>query len=311
MTEKTLKLITTVFGLLILVYFVARLMNSSSSPTPTTGRLSTALTAIAKDSLTGAEIVSPRGRRMAIHLTPTGWMVDSFRADSSLVARLKANVAELRVADLAGRNPDNFPLLGLGADSAWQVTLHGKRDSVKVLVGGPGALQPSVYMRLPDDSTAWDVATGLLTTISLVQNDWRDRAILRVDTTRVNTVVIERDGQSFAMVRGDSAWRGRPGPVGTATDSISRQEGASVLIALSRYDASGFPPDSAWRGRQDRKIIALGARGDTLALLELRGDSTTWVARRAGDPHLFHVSAYDADRIAPKRSDLIPRLAGH
>jgi hypothetical protein len=307
MSEKTLKQIMTALGVLIVVYFVARLVSGGGTPAPVTGgRLADALTRFAADTLVGADITSPRGRQLALRATPGGWTVDGFRADSSLIERLKQDVGETRVADLAGRNPDNFSVMGVATDSAWHVTLLGRHDSLRLLVGGPGAVAPSAYMRLPDDSTVYDVATGLLTKISLRQEDWRDHAILRVDTARIATVLIERDGQQFAIVRQDSVWKGR-----SPADSVSRQDAAGVLIALDRYNANGFLPDSAWKGKEARRVVALGSTGDTLAMVELRGDSTAWAVRKAGDPQLYQVSDYDANRLAPRRADLMPKSAGH
>lgn len=301
MTERTLKRLLVALAALLVVYVATRAASAVARPGTGGGPLGTALEQVRRDSLAGLLAISPSGQRMELRRDGASWTVNGFRADSAAVDRLVRATAELAVVDLVARSPETHARLGVSADSAWRVELRGRRDTVSLLLGGTGREYANGYVRLPDAAEVYEVRGGLRGAVTIAPDDWRDRMIVRLDSAAVRTVAIARDGGRYALVRADSGWRlgdGGADPV-RVTDLLSE---------LTRFAATGFEADSAaFQGRDLRRVVALGQAGDTLASVELRGDSATWLARVPGRPTLFRVSSYSVDRLTPSRQQATAR----
>jgi hypothetical protein len=78
------------------------------------------------------------------------------------------------------------------------------------------------------------------------------------------------------------------------------------LSELAHLDAAGFPADSATlAGKERRRLVALSANGDTLAAIELAGDTTAWLARSGAGTQLYRLAPYGADRLVPNVDSLV------
>jgi hypothetical protein len=116
-------------------------------------------------------------------------------------------------------------------------------------------------------------------------------------------VVFTRDHQTYVMQRGSRGWQG------TSTDEpAALKETAAVMAELAHLEAMGFATDATPpRGNEVRHVTALTASGDTVANVELLGSvGNDWLVRVAGDSQVYVVSAFDGDRLSPRREELLP-----
>lgn len=296
MSERTLRRIVVALAGLCILYILVAVLGRGSGAAAADGAIESILEQMRDDTADVIRITSPQGETAELRLDQT-WTVNGMPVDSAAVQRLIRALQEARVGSLVSTNPGNHPRLGVSTDSAWTLeTQHGDRTT-KLLIGRAARRFNTSYIRLPDDDATWELESELRAAAAKPVADWRDRVISRVDTARVNSVVITRDGQTYTLARADSAWR-------LGDDKADSMTVANVLGELARLEATAFAPDTAtFDGTDRRTVTALAAAGDTLIHIEFAGREYIWRARRAADSTLFDVPSYRVDRIAPRRED--------
>ena len=321
MSEKTLKMLSWGVGVLALLYLgVTLIENLPAGDDRGDGPLVAALATVDTARLDSVVIESPSGERALLRLAPEGsWTVNGLRADSTLVKGLKVSIAVAEAGVPVATNPANHRRMGLAADSSWRVAFHAGGDPVTIRLGGSGPDFRSNYARLADQDEVYLLGGGLAGSATRTEQGWRDRMILRLDTSRVATLVVEREGRTLALSRSDGVWRSG-GAEGPAVDPTVV---AGTLSELSELQATGFPdqagnadstlPEASTEASADtlRRIQALDADGDTLTALELVGRSgSSWTARAVGDTLFYEVMSFRADRLVPADSLLLSGGAG-
>ena len=229
-----------------------------------------------------------------------GWTANGFPADSGSVARILAELEEAEVGDLAATNPANHARMGVSADSATRVELVVDGATRTVLVGDAGRRFGTAYARLPGEERVYLLEADLRAQVRRSLDQWRNRVMLSVDTVTVERVEVERDGDRYSLVRGDSVWtvEGGGGADPTAVTGI--------LSELSRLVASGFVAegDSIAALPTASTTRAFDAEGDLLARITIGAGSGERWARTDRDDYLYRVTTFRADRVAPPREDV-------
>jgi hypothetical protein len=129
--------------------------------------------------------------------------------------------------------------------------------------------------------------------------NWRDRTVVRIDTSAVARVVIERDGASYTVERGDSTWV-------VGGEATPRTAVTGLMQELTRFVASGFLEDGAASELAPKRVTALDANGDTLATVLFTGEEAPLHAQIPGSDLIFEVSNFQVQRIAPELATLRP-----
>lgn len=126
--------------------------------------------------------------------------------------------------------------------------------------------------------------------------------MVAIDSAAVARVEVEKDGDAYTLVRGDSAWTFESGGA-VRTTAVQ-----GVLAELARLVASGFVAegDSIAALPRASRTVAYDADGQVLAEVTIgEGTGERW-ARTSGDEYLYRVSTFRADRVAPPREDVEP-----
>jgi hypothetical protein len=319
MSEKTLRIIIGAVVVLVAAYALAAMIGES--PSSASGDDARALVRALEDArkadLEAIRIVGP-GPGDSVELARGAggaWSANGKPADSAGVARLLDALEAARVGHLAAANPDNHARLGVAADSAWRLELRraGAGEPIRLLLGENGPSYPSVYARLPDADEVFVLSGGLGNAARRRAAEWRDRVVVRADTTAVHRIVVTRDETTYALERGDSA---RWTVDGEPADSMAV---ADLLRELARLEAQAFAPDSVALEEATRSVLALGAAGDTLALVRAgpTDQSWTWRAAAAGSgaasglgDDVFELAGWRVDRIAPEKGKVAAGTGG-
>lgn len=297
MSEKTLRVVVWVVVALVAVYAVGSVAGRLVGGGEAGGELAAALARVSAESVQEVRIAGPTDTVVLVR-DGAAWKVNGFVADSSSVNRLWAAVSGSRVAEVVAENPANHGRLGVAADSAWAVEFRRVGgEAARLLLGKSGPIYPSAYARLPHEDRVYLLTGDLRNVVTRPVSDWRDRTIVKVDTSRVHEVVIERDGERFAVRRVAEGWT----VGGQAADSLAVRD---LLAELADLQAYGFPPEAASLGDSLRHVVALGAEGDTLADLTLGTNGLNFRVRRAGNRTVYDLSSWRADRLTPKREVL-------
>jgi hypothetical protein len=125
----------------------------------------------------------------------------------------------------------------------------------------------------------------------------------RVDTSLVQRVSVERDGERFTVVRGDSAWAFQDGA------AVEEQPVRGILDQLGgALVAAGFVAD----GDSLAALPAAGSTtaytesGDVLAEVTIGGGSGERWAMAAGDSVRYRIASFRADLIVPTLESVTP-----
>lgn len=299
MTERTLKRLVGALAIVAGLWIVAELVSGGSGAISVSGELARIFDGVDAESL---EAVRMQRGDATISLERDGerWTVNGFPADSGAVQRLLDEVPELRVGDLVAANPANHPRMGVSDDSAVVVELVVGGEGRTILVGDAGRRFGTSYVRAPGADEVYLLEGGLGAHARRGLDQWRNRTLVAIDSAAVARVEVEKDGDAYALVRGDSVWTFESGE-GVRTTAVQ-----GILAELARLVASGFVAegDSIAALPRASRTVAYDADGQVLAEVTIgEGTGERW-ARTSGDEYVYRVSTFRADRVAPPREDV-------
>ena len=169
-------------------------------------------------------------------------------------------------------------------------------------MGKQGPRFGTAYGRLPGEDAVYVIEGDLRVHVRRRLDDWRDKEIVAIDSSRVSRIEVERDGDAYTLVRGDSAWSFEDG------GEVDAFQVRNVLIELSSMIASGFltEEDSLFALPQGGSNIAYSTDGDVLAEVTIgSGEGERW-ARTVGVDIVYRLSTFRVGRIAPTRDAVEP-----
>lgn len=301
MSDRTLKLLVGALAVAVALWAVASLISGGGGAIGATGEAARFFEGVDSSSIESLRMDGPTG---AVELTRAagGWRVNGWEAGPSTVDRFLTALAEAEIGDLAATNPANHARMGVSADSAVTLELRTDGGSRTLLVGDQGPRFGTAYGRLPDRDEVYVIEGDIRGHVRRGVDEWRDTEILAVDTASVARVEIERDGDAYALVRGDSVWTFEGG------DPVDPLQARNVLTELASMIAAGFltEGDSIYRLPQGGSSIAYAADGSVLAEVTVgTGDGERWV-RAAGDSVVYRLSTFRVGRLVPTRETLAP-----
>jgi len=302
MSARTLKrlmgLLAAVFGLWLVASLVPRGGGSADAPAALGG----VFEGVDAGSVTAVRFIRVED---TIELRPEAgsWRVNGWQADSGSVARFFDAVAATSVGDLMATNPENHARMGVAGDSARTLEIE-VGDSTRALLVGNGGPRPSTaYVRLPGQDEVYLLEGGLRAHLTRRLDDWRNRRLLAIDTSRVDRIRVERDEDTFTVLRGDSVWAFEDGSeaVASQVQSILAQLGGSLV-------ASGIVPDDDALAAEPRggSTVAYSEAGEVLAEVTISVGSGEHWAMAAGDSVRYRIAAFRANLITPTLESVRP-----
>lgn len=301
MSDVTLKRLVGALAIAIAVWAVAALLSRGGGSIGASGGIAEVFADLDRESITRVHVTTPDGT-MELRRDDETWHANGFEADTSTIGRLLAAIATTEVGDLAAANPSNHARMGVSADSA--VTLELEVDGVTrtVLIGDQGSRFETAYARLPNEDEVYVLEGDLRVQLRRPLDDWRNKNIAVVDTSVVARIEIARDGDAYALVRGDSVWTLDGGGEADATQV------RNVLTELSTVLAAGFleEGDSLASLPEGGSNVAYSAEGDVLSDITFgSGEGERW-ARAEGDSVVYRLSTFRVGRLAPTLDQIRP-----
>ena len=268
-----------------------------------TGEIATFFDGVNESSISAVRMAGGAGE---IELLPSGdsWTVNGWAIDSGSVTRFFDTLEEAQVGDLVAANPANHRRMGIATDNASRIELEVDRLSRTLLIGTQGPRFSTSYIRLPEADEVYLLESNLSTHMARNLDDWRNRKMIAIDTSRVVRLDVQRDGDGFTLVRGDTAWTFEDGtPVNALQVGSMLQELSGSLIA-SRFVEDG---DSIGNSPQGGSTVAYAGSGDVLAEVSIgSGENDLW-ATVTGDSVTYRLPQFRADLITPRLESIHPR----
>jgi hypothetical protein len=303
-TEQTLKRLIAVLVAAIVVWVAAvSLSSDGDGPIVATGAITEFFDGVDSSSATAVRFI---GSEQAIELRTDGgvWTANGHASDTLMVSRLLRTFTQAGAGDLAGTNPSNHDRMGVSADSAVTLEIDVAGETRTLLVGKAGARAGRVYARLPGQDDVYLLQADIRAPAIRRLEDWRNKGMISADTSRVARIEVERDGDSYTLIRGGEGEWTFEEDGGEAQPSAVR----GVLSELARLIASGFLEESDSVAVLERggSTVAYSETGELLARLEIgSGENDRW-ARLPDDPAVYRLPAFRIDRITPKLEAVRP-----
>jgi hypothetical protein len=302
MSERTLKQLVGALVLVVAMWAIVTLLSGGGGGVPSAaGEIAAVFDGVSEEAATEVRMSNASGE-VVLTGGAGAWTVNGLLTDSSTVHRFWSVLTGLDVGALVASNPANHARMGVDDDGAATLEIDVGGETRAVVVGDQGPRFGTSYVRLPGQDEVY-VANGDLGSHARRElSDWQNRVVVRLDTSVVARVEIERDGDSYVLVRGDSLWTFEGG---AETNHNTAQGVASELANLV---AAGIlvEADSLAQGERGGGTVALDADGNVLAQLTIgTGTSERWV-RVTGDNVIYRLASFRIDRITPTRERMEP-----
>jgi hypothetical protein len=300
LTGRTLRLVLGGLAALLILYAIVRLAPPADDRGPQI-ELTALLGGLDGQGVVAFRLTGPTDTFALSHAAGR-WSVNGFPADTNAIRSFWSEVSQAKPMEVAATSPLSHRRLGVGEDGTWTLlVVRQPDDSIRLLVGRPGPLHPSTYVRMPERNEVHLVQGRLAEAVSRPLLYWRDRTVVQVDTTAVAALTISRGGSEYAVRRTAAGWRLGDAPADSATV-------VALLAELSNLQAVGFATDSTGYGEDRRRLIVLSTGADTLAVLAMRlGIRGQPLVTLRGSPIVFELAFESANRVAPERERLLRR----
>lgn len=298
--ERLLGVLGAVAALWLIVFTVSR--RDRGGDTEISGPIAAFFEGATDSTLTAVRLAHPAAS-VELRRVDGSWVVNGFRTDSGAVARFFQTLGDTEVDALAASNPTNHARMGVDADTAATLEFEVGGATRRLLVGLDGPRGGTIYARIPDEDAVYLLESGIRSYLYRGLDDWRNRRLLAIDTAQVRRIAVERDADSFALVRTDSLWTFEDGG---ATDARQVQSLLNELgggLVASRFVAPG---DSIGALPQGGATVAYSASGEQLAAVTVgTGSGDRW-ATAAGDSVRYRIPSFRVDAIVPTLESLRP-----
>jgi hypothetical protein len=257
----------------------------------------------ATDSTLTALRFSQPGGTVELRRVDGSWSVNGFRSDSGAVARFFQTLGDTEVGALAATNPTNHARMGVASDSAASLEMEAGGSTRRLLIGVDGPRPATVYARIPEEDGVYLLESGLRSYVYRGLDDWRNRRMLAIDTAQVARITVERDGDSFALLRTDSAWTFEDGNAADARQVQSLLNELGGGLVASRFVAAADSIGALPRGGT---TVAYSASGEQLAAVAVgTGSGDRW-ATAEGDSVRYRIPSFRVDAIVPTLESVRP-----
>ena len=252
------------------------------------------------------EIVSPSDT-IRLSAADGQWLVNGFEASQTAVEGLFEAIGDSVRGELAAQSPSSYERMGVDRASGRRVRfVGGGRELASLIVGNAGQGFQTRYVRRAGENEVYLLQGELSTMLDRDMQGWREKEIARVTADSVASLVAERDGRRYTLVRGDGAWRFADG---SPADTAAIRRALDAYGSLSAQGVAFATPaqgDSADFTSPDRRVTLLGARGDTLLALALDSTASGYWVRRVGGETVYHLYGWKVDDLIPADSTLRP-----
>ena len=243
-------------------------------------------------------------------------------ADANAVDTALTRLAELEVTGIAATNPDNHERLEVSDDKAIRVEVRaGDETLITLLVGAYRGR--STMARMPDDDRVLALKGSIKFAFNKALKDWRDKRILEESAETVVAVRFENTNGTFSFARNaEGAWTQPEGEapierfgstkVQSLVSSLANMRAVDFAATDVTASAAGFDAPTGTVTMEVREgetaegeATAEGAPTPSVPTrtvrLQIGGarEGTEFYVRREGEPTIYVISQYLADRARP------------
>jgi len=300
-SERTLKQLVGALAVVLGLWAVSLLFSGGSGSIAASAEISGFFDGLGASTVDAIEIAGPT-ESVRLERGDDGWTANGHPGDQAAIARFLDVLADVQIGDMIANNPANHDRMGVSVDSAVMVTFEVSGGERTLLLGDSGRRFGTAYVRLPDADDVYLLDGDLRSQAVRRTENWRNRTMVAVDSTRIVRIEVDRADDAYALIRGDSLWTVEGGEEA----SVNAVNG--VLMEFSGLVATGFfeEGDSIASLDQATTTRVYSDSGEVLAEITIgAGEADRW-ARTVSDEYIYRVSSFRAGRVAPTRPTVVP-----
>lgn len=262
---------------------------------------------IDKDSVTGLEITRPSGERVVLSNESGAWrLVEPLdaEADPSNAESALNRLDELTLVRVVATQPSNYGRLEVDDENAVRVVVKTGDETAADLVVGKYA-DGMTMLRVGDLVEVFGASGSLRYAFDRDLKAWRNRRVVTEEAADVQSIEFETPDATFAFERTGDGWTATKGQ--KALGEYDPKKVAGMVSTAARLIATGFAAEDVSVARAGfnsptGKVKMTVTGSEEPIVLELgdtaENESETYL-RRAGNPTIYVVSEYLADRLKP------------
>jgi hypothetical protein len=277
---------------------------------PGAGSEARSLPRVARDEVESVEIVRPGEEPIRLRRADGGWRLTApvdAPADMTSVNSMLDKLSELTVTGIAATHARNHGLLEVTADKGVRVTAR-KGDTVLCDLWIGATRGGDTMVRPEGKEQVYAVAGSIKYAFNRAVRDWRDRTITDLNPDDVVAVSFVSANGTFRFAKTGQDWGVAPGERPLERFSASKLSG--IVQSAARLRATDFgdgvPPETHGLDMPDAATVTLTTGGEAgtqqvvLRIGKAHGEGDReFYARREGDPTVYVLSAYLANRLRP------------
>jgi hypothetical protein len=262
---------------------------------------------IDKAAITALEITRPGDEPVVLSSVDGVWRLiepveaaaDQNNAESAL-----NRLADLRLMRIVATKPENYARLQVDDANAVQVIVKaGENTLARLMVGKYG--NGMTMVRIDDHTEVFGASGSLRYAFDRELKAWRDRRVVSVEAANVQTIRFESANGTFHFQREGEGWTALEGQ--KTLGNFDAKQVTGSLSTAARLTASDFAPEETSEARagltEPKATVTMTLVDDPNAIILEVGAPTDQAGevylRRKGEPTIYVISQYLADRLQP------------
>ena len=265
---------------------------------------------IDEEAVTSLEVTRPNGEPVTLTKTDETWRVTApldAEADQTNVESALNRLGDLELARVVATKTENYERLQVDEANAVQVTVRAGDETLTKLAIGKYA-DGMTMIRVDDRTEVFGARGSLRYAFDRELKAWRNRKVVSEDASKVQAIRYESPKGTFEFQRDGEGWKAVAGE--KELKQLDPKKVNGMVSTAARLVASDFADEDVSEARAglsepNSKVTIMVAEQEGPIVLEL-GDTTEKgnevFLRREGNPTLYVVSEYLANRLRPDAS---------
>ena len=260
-----------------------------------------------EESISRLEITRPKDAPVVLSKVDDAWrLIEPLDApaDQNNVDSALNRLAELKISRIVATKPENYARLQVDDESAVRVVIKAGDATLSELMVGKYA-NGMTMVRLDERSEVFGASGSLRYAFDRELKAWRDRKVVGEEVGDVHMIRFESPKGTFAFERDKESWSAIEGK--KALGDFDSKQVAGRLSTAARLIASDFAAEDISEARagltEPRATVSLTLAEDPNPIVLELGASTEQgdelYLRRKGNPTVYVISQYLADRLQP------------
>jgi len=184
------------------------------------------------DKIDEIEIKSESGDRTTVRKKGTDWEIVqpiSAATDQAAISGIASNLSSVEIQRVIDENPPDLKEYGLASPRV-EVAFKANGQQRRLQLGQKTPAGSDVYAKLPDSKRVFLIPSFLDSTFNRSTFDLRDKAVLKVDREKVDSLEVNSGGHSMKFEKKNGEWQ-------IAQPSAGRAEFSAVDGLVSRVSS--------------------------------------------------------------------------